>query len=177
MILYRNESYSCSGERSAVIVMTYEIFELRNTDILRYCLEHYQLKEFNLRNTLSLLIDIIENDEEIEESDVAQIVRQLVCAVSLETHVDIRYVLWLASKDSVIEFYGGSPDSLDKYESGPVILSDLGPDGILFGYPEKPEPLNDGIKNTDRSVQQFLEEICEYALIQAKVLSTTKSGT
>ena len=61
--------------------------------------------------------------------------------------IKVRFVLWLADLDSVTdsEWYGRDmlhSQDYDSYELGPVILSDIGYDGTLYGYPILPEPVH-----------------------------------
>ena len=57
--------------------------------------------------------------------------------------ITVNYALWLASKKSVLENYSdGIESEIDVYYVGnAVVLSDLGYDGILFGYRDCPRPL------------------------------------
>lgn len=54
----------------------------------------------------------------------------------------LKYCLWLASKSTVLDLYNASEQDIQKYETSPIILSDLGMDGMLFAYESMPRPLN-----------------------------------
>ena len=57
----------------------------------------------------------------------------------------MKYVLWLCvDKDDVMEYYNATLDDIDTYPVGDVVLSDLGHEGILWGYTSRPEPIKDG---------------------------------
>lgn len=137
-VKYRNESYSGSGVRNAVDVIVHEIYELRNTDIIDYCLSHFSLQKMHFNLTFKVLKDIIEDDDAVEESDIRILIEDLLKNIESETGVSVNYALWLASKESVKENYDGKESTIDAYEIGPVILSDLGEDGVLYGYQTKP---------------------------------------
>ena len=140
-ILYRTEQYSGSGKRDAVDVLTFEVFDLRNTDILEYCLSHYDLRRMHFDITIRTLMDIIQDNDDVEEKDIRTIMKDLLKHIELNTGHCIRYILWLASKDEVKDNYEGTEGCIDAYKTGPVILSDLGNDGILFGYDNLPEKI------------------------------------
>lgn len=137
-VLYRNESYSGSGVRNAVDVIVHEIYELRNTDVIDYCLSHYSLKKMHFNQTFKILKETIEDDDAVEESDIRILIEDLLKNIESETGISVNYALWLASKESVKENYDGEENTIDAYEIGQVILSDLGEDGVLYGYQTKP---------------------------------------
>lgn len=137
-ILYRAERYSGSGVRDAASVLTFEVCELANTDILAYCLEHYNLKKMHFDNNLRVLQESIEDGNAVDEKDIRILMEDLLKNIENETGHIVKYALWLASKESVISNYDGTEDSIDAYECGSVILSDLGEDGVLYGYQTKP---------------------------------------
>lgn len=130
-VLYRNDSYNNSdGEiRKLKDILVYEIFDLENTDILEYCSEHYDLSE-PLMNEMNGIID----GEELDEDAVEDLVKRLLTEISSLTGKILRYGLWLAKKDVVMNFYDGDEETISGYYVSDVILSDLGEDGILFAY-------------------------------------------
>ena len=137
-VKYRNESYSGSGIRNAVDVIVHEIYELRNTDIIDYCLSHFSLQKMHFNLTFKVLKDTIEDNDAVEESDIRILIEDLLKNIESETGISVNYALWLATKESVKENYDGEESTIDAYEIGPVILSDLGEDGVLYGYQTKP---------------------------------------
>lgn len=140
-VLYRTENFSGSGVRDAVSVLTFEVCDLTNTDILAYCLEHYSLKRMHFNETLQVLKDSLEDGDAVDEQDIRNLMEDLLKHIESETGHIIRYALWLADKKTVLADYEGTEDNIDAYECGPVILSDLGEDGILFGYESNPEKI------------------------------------
>lgn len=140
-VLYRTESFSGSGVRDAVSVLTFEVCDLTNTDILAYCLEHYSLKRMHFNETLQVLKDSLEDGDAVDEQDIRNLMEDLLKHIESETGYSIRYALWLADKKTVLSDYEGNEDNIDAYECGPVILSDLGEDGILFGYESNPKKI------------------------------------
>lgn len=152
MIRYRTESFGGSiyghGERDAAAVMAFETKELGNTDILEY------LRTSVLKDS-SLAAKMKDFERELEENyciddmsldDMEGFFKEVLAEIKNESGHNIRYALWLADPPVVL-----SPDCgygrdltddfpVDAYETGPVILSDLGYDGTLYGYEEYPEP-------------------------------------
>ena len=56
--------------------------------------------------------------------------------------IRVRYALWLAPSDTVIEHYARPGGRIDAYDvSDAIVLSDLGYDGVLFGFEKNPEPI------------------------------------
>ena len=88
--------------------------------------------------------DIIDNIEDVEEDDedIKYMLNEIIYCIEEETGVKVNYALWLAEKDAVIKYYEGDERDIYGYDtSNAVILSDLGEDGILFGYEEEPKPV------------------------------------
>lgn len=139
-ILYRHNQSTGKTPTDALSVLTFETRELGNSDIPRYCLEHYNFPS-GTRSLMEGLIRHIDGDEgvKVSENGYPFILDLMLGHIRKETGRDIRHVLWLASRQSVIDNYEGTEDNIEAYETSPVILSDLGPDGILFGYIEAPE--------------------------------------
>lgn len=162
-IMYRLESVSGEGYRDAVEVMTFEIYELQNTDILE-TLYTGILKEHPVAKELERLSNAVDGSNDrwnYSEMDVSDIVRKALAAIRDTTGVDVQYALWLAPMDVIENFYWpmslGEYDYLngirsdhtpldtaavDSYITGPVVLSNLKEEGFLFGYEKLPEPLS-----------------------------------
>lgn len=66
----------------------------------------------------------------------------IIAEVSKQTKIDVKYGLWLADRETVIELYDGTEDNISEYETSEAVISDLGGDGVLFGYEEMPEEIN-----------------------------------
>lgn len=150
-IMYRSESFSGSGVYEVKKVIEFEICILGNTDILDYCLEHYNLTPM-LKESLSELMNFIEKDNVIIEDldDPTKIdytyylIDRLVDEISMLVGHSIKYAIWLADLDTVREIYSDSDDDIEAYEISDVVLSDLGEDGKLFGYETFPQSMELG---------------------------------
>ena len=132
---------SMSSERKAIPLMLFEISELHNADILEYVRDNYDLPGILKRN----ITEYIENIDEIEEGDdvVEYMLREILSCIEDETGKTIKYALWLATKEAVEELYDGDEQFIYEYDvTDAVILSDLGFDGVLYGFENMPEPLN-----------------------------------
>lgn len=133
-LLYRAES-SSHPERDAISVMTFEIEELGNEDILDYVLDNYKLSN-ELKENIK---EYINNSD----GDLENILKNMLSEIKTQTGKDIKYALWLAEKETVIDMYDGEENGIDVYDTKDgVILSDLGYDGILFGFEKLPEPID-----------------------------------
>ena len=138
-IMYRTEM-SIDSPRKAIDVMMFEITSLQNEDILDYVVDNYNLPRI-LKKNINDIIDDIEDDEEDDE-DIKYMLNEIIYCIEEETGVKVNYALWLAEKNAVIEYYEGNERDIYGYDtSNAVILSDLGEEGILFGYEEEPEPV------------------------------------
>ena len=141
-VLYRNESCYGSGVRDVIDIIHHEYHALGNTDIFEYCLNNYNLSEGlkeNLRQDISWFESEFQRCGEYPSSlndDIENLIREL----SALTGKEIRYALWLAPENTVRELYDGTDGNIDAYETSEIILSDLGPDGILFAYQDNPNP-------------------------------------
>lgn len=150
---YRTESFSGSGEREAVGVMAFEMFELMNTDILD-TLSAGVLKDHPIKSEIRDMIELIEGwqtgepSEALPEADsekALEFCQRLLDAVAEVTGITVRYALWLTTKEQIASYYGKDMDDAtdySAYEIGPVILSDLQNGDILYGYPACPQPLD-----------------------------------
>lgn len=133
-ILYRSES-SSHPERDAISVMEFEIEELGNEDIFDYVLDNYKLSK-QLKNDIKNYIDD-------KEGNLKNILENILFELKKQTGKNIKYVLWLAEKDTVIDMYDGKENGIDVYETKDgIVLSDLGYDGILFGFEKLPKPID-----------------------------------
>ena len=133
-LLYRSES-SSHPERDAISVMMFEIEELENEDIFDYVLDNYKLSD-ELKESIKTYMDS-------SEGDLESILKNMLSEIKTQTGKDIKYALWLAEKETVIDMYDGVENGIDVYETKDgVILSDLGYDGVLFGFEKLPEPVD-----------------------------------
>lgn len=143
MIRFRTEAFSGSGERNALEVIRYEIFELGNTDILT-TLSTTILKSHPIRPILERYVwEIDENGfvDDLSEQETRSFVKRILEAVGEETGYTVNYALWLADRATVQWFYHGTEDNISAYSTGAVVLSELGCDGTLYGYDKLPEEI------------------------------------
>ena len=150
MIRYRTETFSGLGERNAAEVMSYETFEMGNVDILETLLNtvlkgrgEINEKCFHYMNSInnSGLEDMPTFEEGIK------FFQDVLTEIKAVTGHEIQYALWLADLEDVKDkdFYGKyieSDGDVDAYEIGPVVLSELGCDGTLYGYIALPVCIN-----------------------------------
>lgn len=145
MLRYRTETFSGIGPRDAAEVMAFETFELGNTDIPEYLCSH-QLKGSSLAPALESITKELDDNGFVDDmswDEKVDFFREVLGDLSKVAGVNITHALWLADPNTVLNFYGKdlTPDSyIDAYEPGPVILTDLGHDGALYGYDHDPYP-------------------------------------
>lgn len=142
--LYRTESYSGSGVRDIRDVINYEMAELQNTDIPQYVLGHYALPD-ELRKELEDILSLEPTGEYPFTGDRGQLLNTidaLLKEVGDLKGTPVRYGLWLAPYETVrLRYCQPGGRDIDRYPTSDVILSDLGQDGILFGYGEQPRKI------------------------------------
>lgn len=136
-VMYRSEDSYGSGVRDILDIMTFEIYELKNIDILEYTLDHY-LQNSNIKETVENMIADIEI---FSEDEIYKVCKLIINEINKQTDHNLKYALWLAEYDAVSNIYSFDESSIEAYNTSDVILSDLGYDGILFGYDEEPEPI------------------------------------
>lgn len=155
---YRSEIFYGSGCRDAAEIMAYETFKLGNTDILE-TLSTTILKNTEIGDVLEIIQKemyynfIHELDEDgyylnliIEAYTDKEIginfFKEVLEEVNKITGKDIKYCLWLCdTKEDVYDYDldGRLTDKdIDIYEESDIILSDLGPEGKLYGYENMP---------------------------------------
>ena len=145
MLRYRTETFSGIGPRDAADVMAFETFELGNTDIPEYLCSH-QLKGSSLAPALESITRELDDNGFVDDMSWGEKVdffREVLEDLSKVTGVNITHALWLADSDTVLNFYGKDLTTgsyIDAYEPGPVVLTDLGHDGTLYGYDHDPYP-------------------------------------
>lgn len=143
-IMYRTETYSGSYERRFNHVLQFEVFELCNSHILD---ELFQNRMVNSQDLILQMKHIIrELDEngyvdDMSEYDQINFVDRLRNDISTLAHKDVQYTLWLADRDRIKELYHGTDNDIVGYETSDIIISNLGGDGILFGYEFEPCPV------------------------------------
>lgn len=155
--LWRNEEFS-NKVRTAKEVIMFEVFELGNVDIPDTVYQNYivpnkkhlqscgfseainRIELFaNEENALCLNKDQDLLDKEPEQCE--QFANDILSIVKAITGINVKYVLWLADKQAVKQFYGGNDENILEYETSHIILSNLGWQGYLFGYTDMPRPV------------------------------------
>ena len=137
---FRTEKFSGSKVRKAIDVMKYEIFDLGNTDILK------TLKTTILKNSIfikeieKIEFELEENGyvDDLFENEKIDFCQKILDEIHFITNKKIEYALWLADLEIVKKYYKGSNSNIDMYKTTNIILSNLGLDGILYGYEEMP---------------------------------------
>ena len=140
-IMYRSEETGGSGVRDIIDVMTFEIYELGNTDILEYVYENYLTPETK-KIVREIIYEIDNGTSDIQEDEIISICESIIKEINEQTGHNLKYALWLADYDIVMEIYSYDENTIEAYKTSDIILSDLGRDGILFGYDEEPESIN-----------------------------------
>ena len=148
----RNEQLYGDCVRDAVDVIAYEMEELGNLDIPETVYNRYILPNFDVLNPLfpeaiNLIKILLDSDRDIENdriylrthNDYEQLAIAIIDMINRISHSNIRYVLWLATKENVIKHYSGNESNMTEYPTSPIILSDLGEEGYLFGFENCPK--------------------------------------
>ena len=148
---FRNNAAFGDGVIEADKIIAYEIFELGNSDILRYVLDNFKPQN---SDDMFLITDIKTYIDELEEngyvddlytSDKEAFAQKIVEYVSRQSGIDVKYALWLCdSKDDVLENYGcdwDTEDDISEYPKTSAIFSYLGSEGGLYGYDVDPYTL------------------------------------
>lgn len=143
--LWRNDENS--AVRNATDVIAFEMCELGNTDI-PYTVYHRYI-EPNLTLLHKSCADAVDRIKFIADADSAfdlcegteaflATAQDILRIIKMVTGVTVRYALWLAPKKSVVDLYHGTEENMAEYPTSPIILSDLGKEGFLFGYEDYP---------------------------------------
>lgn len=162
---FRTESFSSSGARDAVHVIAYETFVLGNSDILEYLLENYLTTEHLRRECIRAIhhLDSFAKQQYRATNRQTSIIHSFLHEVSDKTGIEIRYVLWLTTKEAATdpEWYGkymASENDFDVYETSPVVLADLDRDGQLYGYNKCPYPLAERLEELWDQMKNIIDE-------------------
>lgn len=152
--LWRNEEYS-EGVRNAVKVITFEMYDLGNIDIPDTVFHRYivynrsRLEQHGFAKAIEQ-IELFVNDTqdfdskqymlELPRAIYQKVAEDIIAIIQTITGVEIKYVLWLTDKESVVRYYEGRDDNMIEYPTTEIVLSDLGKEGKLFGYNSLPIP-------------------------------------
>lgn len=139
--LFRCEGFSGSGIRNLLEIISFEVTELRNRDIFQYVLSHYALPD-HVRADIEAILGLDDDAYPFtsERSTLEITISEMIEEIGKASGKTLRYGLWLAARDIVNTHYGGTVFVVDEYPTSDVILSDLGPDGLLFAYEDRPRP-------------------------------------
>lgn len=141
---YRSENISGSKIRDILSVMTYEIYDMGNTDILMTLIPTIKPVNSELAYEMQSMVTELEENfsfDDMSEDDVREVCQKIVECLNSIYHKNLKYCLWLADYDVVMKYYGhGTLDSsdIDEYEESDIILSKIEPDGSLYAYEENP---------------------------------------
>lgn len=147
MIKYRTEELSGSGCREIFDVLKFEIFELTNNDIFLTLIEKSKTCKKCQDNFISIyqIFRIWKNSDShvnINENDV---INELISNINDFYEDEINHCLWLCNSVEDIDssygemLHGDETITIDMYECGNIVLSDLGLEGSLYGFNRLPE--------------------------------------
>ena len=137
-LLFRTENYSGTGVRDLSDIISYEMTELRNRDIPEYVLAHYDLPK-KLRRKLEDMLALNEEYPFVFDRDEFETtMEKVIQEIGRQKGLNLHYGLWLAEVGNVLLRYNGTVADTFAYGTSPVVLSNLGPDGVLFAYEELP---------------------------------------
>lgn len=157
-IMYRTEDAYGEGFRNPAAVMSHETFTLQNTDIPE-TLSTGLLKGTEIGLELDILVEEINHGYQSEDDKDGRIYHYVEAAYDNEnigiqffapvleeiyriTGKSVAYCLWLADKETVIDYYGRGMDeiTIDGYDTtdSVCVLSDCGYDGKLYGFVNEP---------------------------------------
>lgn len=164
-VRYRTEAFSGTGERDAAQVMAFETFELGNTDTLEY-LRDTVLGGSPLGDRCTAMIRELEDNGYVDDmftDEKEQFFRDVLSEIRSQTGIDVKYALWLADRSVATDrsFYGrdmADEADFDCYEVGPIILTDLGREGALYGYAEMPVRLEDRLEDMKARMADIIDQ-------------------
>lgn len=121
------------GTTDPISVISFEIGELYNTDILEYCINNYGSKMNP--EIKSRIDDVINNTDDFTYDSIIPFVTDFIHEMERIWNIIIKSVIWLADKKAVETLYCHDENgNIEPYKTSDYILSDLGSDGILFAY-------------------------------------------
>jgi len=124
---YRNEEYSGSGITDPEKVLTFEIYELGNTDILEFFQKHYGFD-------YPCIIEQLEEGR-VTEEEIKVEVKRIISYISRKMGAKTLYCLWLATREGIRENYVDTEDTVTEYNLSRINympICDLGDQGALF---------------------------------------------
>jgi len=138
---FRTKSYGGSGVRNALEVIFFECNGMGNYDIPSTMLRLYGGRGDSWQN-LRWWVEAGENgDDPLEYIGLGTLYDSFADILENDLPIRVNYALWLGVNDTVKDVYGGVDDDIDAYPiDGAIVLSDLGYDGVLFGFTNRPSP-------------------------------------
>lgn len=166
LVRYRTEAFSGLGERNAAEVMAFETFSLGNVDILQTLAEGTLKGRGEITNRCWDFIDELNNNGFVDDmsiTDQVAFMNEVLAEVAKVTGVEVQYALWLADRETVTDrkWYGrymAHDEDFESYQIGPVVLSDLGFDGTLYGYEEMPVSLETRLEYAEDDLINIINE-------------------
>lgn len=136
---YRTETAYGSGVRDLREILDFEIIELGNVDIPATIVKNFPMKNNFERMLLNHFVEESEKYSRKQKYDIVKLCQWII----LRKYPKAKYALWLADKDAVKSYYGGTEEDIDEYETEyDIPISDLGKEGRLYLYSEMPEKIN-----------------------------------
>lgn len=162
---YRTETFSGLEEYDPAAVIDHETFEMENTDIPEYLADSI-LKDSPIAAKLMEIVQWLEYGDiepPVDEENTIEFCRELVAEIEKVTGVSLNYVLWLTDLDAVTDkdFYGkyiSNEYDIDTYQIGPIVLAELGYDGTLYGYTNRPIPLEEQLEELTDELTDIIDE-------------------
>jgi len=139
---FRTESYEGSGVRDALDIVFFECNDMGNYDIPKTMLSLYGGTGDDWQNLRWWVEACEKGDDPLEYIASGDLYNSLARILENELPIGVRYALWLTTEDAVREYYGGEDGDIDRYSlDDAIVLSDLGYDGVLFGFERMPTPI------------------------------------
>lgn len=162
MIKFRTEKAYGDGDHSPAEILAYETLVLENYSILEDLFEKvkHTLNDKEI-NEIKRFIELLDKGEIYADEDSyldhLNIFKNIILGLERLHNMKINYLLWLADIDDVIDLYYPKDEyrylnDIDAYETG-VSVIDVGSDGVLYAYQNKPESL-------DRSIVKQALDTC-----------------
>lgn len=166
LVRYRTEAFSGTGERDAAEVMAFETFTLGNVDILQTLAEGPLKGRGEITNRCWNFIDELNNNGFVDDMgtyDQIKFMKEVLGEIEKVTGVHVQYALWLADKEVVTDrkWYGrdmADDEDFESYQVGPVVLSELGFDGTLYGYEVLPISLETRLESLENGLMFLLDQ-------------------
>lgn len=159
---YRSESFAGEGYRDAVAVMAHETFALGNSDILDTLSSGLLQNHPIAKELIEISTQLTENGiiADFTKNDGLNFTQRVLNTIAEVTGRRIKYALWLATRENAYRYalagrditmmnelsieadIPADFDEIDAYdETDGIVLSDIGDDGVLYGFETCPMPM------------------------------------